>query len=188
MHDYNFFESYRMKKQNKGGSSNTFVTLAFLLFFVTLIGIFGYTYYKVDKIDQEILTLNNTIAKTENQELLKRLEDKKALLGQVQVMATDLQAAAQTLDTGNPINQKLLDDIVASLPADAQLVDISYNQDSVALNGKAALRSAIAEYERSLRQVVTANSISVSNITFAEGVYSFGMTISFGGEADESIQ
>lgn len=187
MYDYNYFESYQAKKN----TGNKPVIIILVFFFALLLLTIGSIIALKVMLKQDIREMTDLLALEENQVILNRLNDKERLIGQLNAINQDLRNAPTILEGENPINGALLDNIVKSLPADAQLTDISITQDSVVVIGKAALPSAIAEFQHNLRLIIKAEDISVSNIQIedeSEGFYTFEMTIYFRRNVDESIQ
>lgn len=187
MYDYNYFENYKSKKKSKSGSTLNIV-IVFTLFFLIVAGIFGYTQFKKAVLIAEVLVLEHKLSTSDNEALAKTLQDKQDLLDKIKLMKADISNASTTLTEANPINQELIDAIVQSLPSDAQLNDINLDQESLSLSGKAAIGSAVLEYEHNLRLALVTPSIFVKSITFADNEYTFEMSINFGGDAVESIQ
>lgn len=187
MYDYNFFESYQVKKN----TGNKPVIIILVFFFTLLFLTIGSLIAVKVILNQDIKEMTDLLAQEENQTILNRLNEKERLIGKLSVINQDLTNAPSILEVENPISGELMDHIVESLPADAQLSDVTMNPDSVILVGKAALPSAIAEYQHNLRLVVEAEDIVVSSISIedeSEQAYGFEMTIFFRRNPDESIQ
>lgn len=181
MYDYNFFENYKVKKRNGSGGTTRSV-LIFFLFAFLMGGLIGNLIYQNNKMTSNIHQLNEKLTSKDSLIVIKRINEKKNLLSQLEQIKTDVISSNETMSTSSPINQLLFTNILKSLPSDAQLISMTIDRSMVILNGKAGLRSAIAEFEHSLRLSISATQISVSTIELTESEYTFAMTINFGGE------
>jgi len=199
MNDYNFFESYQVKK-NKGNKPVIIImTLFTLLLLITIGGIIGIKMMLNEDINEMSLIINQE----ENQAILKQIEEKEELKGQLTAIKNDLTMAPSLLEAENPIVGDLLDNIVDALPADAQITDMAITRESINISGKAAIPSAIAEFQHNLRGLLDTDDIAVSNIQLieddttdlgletevaGESFYAYSMTITMGGLLNETVQ
>ncbi len=187
MYDYNYFESYTSRKKGKAGSNGKIV-LVFVLFFLAVGCITGYTYYKKTDLLKEIHVLEKQLETEDNKAVIQSIQDKQALLVQVQQIKNDITNAPIALDEVNNINKELIEAIVNALPSDAQIIDITFDEQTINMNGKAALRSAVAEFEHNLRLALVIPEIKVRTISFDENEYTFDLEIAYGGDENESIK
>ncbi|PKM57807.1 MAG: hypothetical protein CVU98_04255 [Firmicutes bacterium HGW-Firmicutes-3] len=192
MNDYNFFESYQVKK-NKGNKPVIIIlTIFFLLLLMTIGGIIGTKMVLNEEIDEMSAILNQE----ENQATLNRIEEKERLKEQLNAIKQDLTMAPTLLEVENPIVGALLDNIANALPADAEITDMAITQEMITISGKAAIPSAVAEFQHNLRAVLEVEDIAVSNIQLVEenitetelegdavgeSFYAFSMTITMRG-------
>jgi len=186
MYDYNFFEHYKSKKKtNKDG--NGLVSLVFLIGIVVLGVITANSYFQNGLIVKDNLEMSTELALAENVELFSRIESKQTLNIQLKDMSANLIVASSVIDQREVIRIELINNLVLSLPSDAQILNLSIDQGMITLNGVAAQRSAIAEFQKNLRDTGVFPLITVAGINTQEDDFSFDMSITLGGIIDENI-
>jgi Tfp pilus assembly protein PilN len=187
MYDYNFFESYKTKKKtNKSGTG--LITATVLLAFVLLAGLTAYTYYQNALILADNIVMSTELALTENVDIFNRIEAKQNLNTQLMDMSTNLTQASTLIEQREVIRMDLMDTLVLALPSDAQILNLSLSDTTISLSGVAAQRSAIAEFEKSLRDTARFERIAISSITTQEEDFSFDMSLMLGGVSNENNQ
>ena len=192
MYDYNFFENYKIKKK-KTQPGTGILLVVFLLVVAILGGVSAYTYDVNNGIKDEIQSLEDELNNPNNVELIKRISVKEELLTNITGMVTGLKASNAALMVEEPINAALFETIVLALPADAQINHMTVNQELVTMMGMAAQQSAIAEFEKTLREaelVQDVHVLDISSITVDETdavEYTFSIIIEIGGVTNENI-
>ena len=196
MYDYNFLEEYKIKKKKIELGTRILLSV-FLLVAIIIGGISAYTYYINDRVKSEITALEKEINKPSYTEDVRRLASKQVLLKSLSETVSVLQVADASLMVEKPINEDLFKTIVLALPSDTQIDNLTVNQEITSLNGVAAQRSAIAEFEKTLREAEWVQDVYVSNIRsnsisgideeITETNYTFDLTIEMGGGMNENI-
>lgn len=187
MYDYNFFSNYKGKRKPKGTQGGRVLILIFLLTVVVLGGLVFWIRDDLKQLNERNDGLKATIQLPANQELMARFNEKQTLLTELETQVTELSASEVLLVADNRIQQPLIDALVSALPVDAQVNEWVITSEVVSLSGLAAQRSAIAEYQYSLRQVSFVQEVYVSYISSTEEGFNFSMTISIGGDAYENL-
>lgn len=186
MYDYNFFENY---KYNKKSTVNTkgLAPLTFILAMFVLGGVTAYSFYQNGLLLGQNILMTTELALPENVDTFSRIESKQTLKTTLTTISQDLNGAVTMIDQKEVITQDLMDLIVLSLPSDAQILNMSISDNTISINGVAAQRSAVAEFEKNLRDTGVFASVTLSTINTQEEEYNYDLSISLGGVVNENI-
>lgn len=187
MYDYNFFGVYKVKKKKTDHGTAMSVFL-FLIFLLACGGMIGYQYYELTELENEVAILDEQYRVLNTDEILKQVDEKRLLLNELQNLRVDLLNVPATLDKDNSINQALFDSILSAIPKDLEMTYLLIDGKLISISGKAGLNSAVAEFQRSLRNNIKAESILVSRISNVENEFIFDIAIDLGGDDVESEQ
>ena len=188
MQDYNFFSSYKTKRKARKGTGTLLMVLTFVLFIFVSGGVIGFKFFQVVRLEAELILLRESLAAVQTGEELMKIEEKQLMLNDLILLKDNLNSVPDML-ARNPISPNTFADILTSLPADVQLLNITLAQEQIFIDGKAGIQSAIAEFQYTLRQTIAADSISVMSINRIEEEdteeYAFMLAITLGGDENE---
>lgn len=180
MYDYNFFENYKAKINTQEKKSGVIIVV-FLIGLLLIAGVTGFSYFQNSSLANENLDMSTELALQENVDIFNKIETKQSLSTTLSDMLQNLNGATGTVEQREVIQQELFDLIIAALPSDAQINSLAITTDSISINGIAAQRSAIAEFEKSLRDTGVFQEVVISAINTELEEYTFDMSITLGG-------
>lgn len=185
MVDYNFFAGYEVKKTKMSPG----LRLVTLLFIASIIGITGYVafnYITIAANEARLITLSLEIEQIRQTDDISRIEEKQALLTEIENTVTLLEAARDSVGTNQFLNENTLAVIIDVMPSDTTLTNYSLSGNELTISGSGANRPAVAELEKNWRAVDFVDDIFIGGLSGGEDdTISFTMNITLGGGSNE---
>lgn len=180
MYDYNFFENYKAKKKTQEKGSGLII-ITFLVALLIIGGVAGLSFWQNVTLVADNLIMSTELALQENVDTFSKIESKQNLNTTLKEISQNLSGATGVVEQREVIKQELLDMIILSLPSDAELNSMSLTNEVISINGAAAQRSAIAEFQKSLRDTGAFQEVTVTSINTELDEFTFDMSITLGG-------
>ena len=185
MRDFNFFNELMPKKKKKTSSSALMVLLIILL----LGALGGATYYYYTELDEVRNDVNALEDQLNDEGFIADYEEAVDLRNELQRAEEEreqIEVIHVRLDNSRVIDNLLINEISLAKPNTILLSTISFNQQSVNLEGSATDKDSLARFEHYLRNNDRFVGPFIPNIQrVEEDEYSF--SLSFNVEVEEEV-
>jgi type IV pilus assembly protein PilN len=164
MKDFNFFSPYLEKK--KAHTSKILYGIIIVSLFVALLsGFYYWVHNKTSRLKEEIANIENYLA---SKETINKIREIKDLETKVQIMtqyAEAIERINEEINIIDVISNDLLENISYCLPKDVYFDALSIDTTFLQIQGTAANRTSIAEFEHNLKELNIFSSVHVLNIS-----------------------
>lgn len=183
MNDLNFFEPYLLKENRSAERKPVYTALliaAIIIIVAVPAGIYGWILLEkqsIDKMTQELST-------PEMQANLKRVEEKQAKVNNAVVVLPILEQADAVLGNTDPVNDRVLQDVVDAIPPNVRFDKLKLEGSSCSISGNAKNRSDVAELEYNLRATGEFSDLFLESVEMNSEGYAFSLNLTRKGGAN----
>lgn len=164
MRDFNFFQPYLEKTEQKKDASG-FIFIAIILAFILSAG--GFTVYQnilIKKLEAEKVQQEKYLNSKEIQEKLKELNENKRKKSVVQEYRELLLSIKKDVYNADVIGKSLIDNINSTMPQDVFLETLKFENGEIEFSGISAKRVSIAEFQNNLKELKLFQDVYVQDI------------------------
>jgi len=182
MRDFNFFEPY-IKVQTKPKRN---IIILVVLAALTLAVLVYYQYLLIshaNDIQAEIDEINSFLTSSDTTTKITKIEGMQTKLESLQMAYTDLNTVTQEIETSSQLDDMLLEQINAQLPANTFLSEVAYKDAILTIKGYSTEFSNISQFAYNLRNSGGITDVLIPTIFDNNGNYEFSITAKmiFGG-------
>lgn len=163
MKDFNFFAPYTgSRKDFKKGYFYAVVISMSLILFITFT--YAFNYYKISKLNSEIVDIQQNLNSKENIVKLKEIEDeekKLALMNQYYGIVVNISDGINNKDF---VGSKVVDKINSCVPEGVYFQVMTLDASGVQLQAEGKDRQAVAVFERTLRNLDIVKEVHIASI------------------------
>lgn len=169
MKDFNFFSPYTGSKKDFKKEYLYAVVLSMgLILFVTFT--YAFNYYKLSKLNSEIVDIQQNLNSKENIVKLKEIEDeekKLALMNQYYGIVLNISEGINNKDF---VGSKVVDKINSCVPEGVYFQVMTLDASGVQLEAEGKDREAVAVFERALRNLDIVKEVHIASINSSSTV------------------
>ena len=167
MRDFNFFEHHLKKTKRK--EKRHYMIFGTTVLLIIVIVAFPITNFVLSQgLKKDIAHMKSVIEAPENQEKIKRVDEKKILVEEFNKQLPLLENSHVAIQQTKYIDDYLIQDINDAIPRNMSFQSLTINAGSINVMGQAKDRSAVAEFEYNLRALDKFDDLFVPSITLRE--------------------
>ncbi|MBK5240155.1 PilN domain-containing protein [Clostridium sp.] len=163
MKDFNFFSQYSGSRKDFKKEYLYAVVLSMgLILFISFT--YAFNYFKISKLNSEIVDIQQNLNSKENIVKLKEIEDeekKLALMNQYHDIVVNI---SDDINSKDIIGSQLMDEINSCVPGGVYFKDITLDASGMQLKAEGKDRESVAVFERALRNLDSIKEVHVSII------------------------
>ena len=189
MNNFNFFESYLDKTNDKTSSKNIIPILLIGLVFLSL---FYYQWtLNQDKYSllSEIDGINNTINEPERQSSYKKAVDARNRSEEIKIVLDEVEITINDLNEKFNISKLMVTSIIDEVPKNTYIRLIDYKDPLINITCTSDSYESAAQY---IYNIKTSNeefaNVFMPSIDFEDGDYHYNLSVELGGDTDEDIK
>lgn len=192
MRDINFFEPYIDKKELKLNKELFFyIFIIFGVIFIVGMGI--YNQLQIRYLDKLVTNLQVVAEDPKTMEKVSQIKDKEIQVSNFRNEVEKIQTMDQIIESGDIIDEYLLDEINSKLPSDLFLTSLTLQNRNIHLIGISKDKWSVANLSKGLEDLEEVDDIYISNISSMGDYHNFNLDITLkevvkDGEGEEATE
>ena len=163
MKDFNFFAPYTgSRKDFKKEYLYAVVLSVGLILFITFT--YAFSYFKISKLNSEIVDIQQNLNSKENIVKLKEIEDEEKKLALMNQYYGKVVNISEVLNNKDFVGSKVVDKINSCIPEGVYFQTMTLDASGVQLQAEGKDRQAVAVFERTLRNLDIVKEVHIASI------------------------
>ena len=163
MKDFNFFAQYSgSRKDFKKEYLYAVVISMGLILFISFT--YAFNYYKISKLNSEIVDIQQNLNTKENVVKLKEIEDEEKKLALMNQYYDIVAIISDGINNKDFVGSKLINEINSCVPEGVYFQVMTLDENGVQLQAEGKDRDAVAVFERTLRNLDIVKEVHIASI------------------------
>ena len=172
--DIDFFAPYKGQvKEQKNKSIYMYTTVGTLT--AVILGSLIYNTYNINLIQNDIDGLKAELESPAIQESIIEAENVNKSLDILGRYNTAITSVTNEISTRKLVSTNLLNNISSTLPSDVSFKNINIAPGSLSISATSKSRTAIAEVQHNLKELIEVGDVYIGSISGEKGEYSFDL-------------